>query len=684
MTTYKYTPINLEEPSFRLVRLNKGWPSDDIHCEIFHAWRPVSKDDNPYEADAGVPYEALSYTWGSTETNAKITANGCIMSITENLYVALQHIRSKTEDRILWIDAICIDQTNLKERGHQVRQMGKIYHDATNVIIWLGKATSTTDFAMKSTEALHRKVIHVGGDWRSSIELWTRWVTGGDTTWTDAKPILCEGYRDLLSRPWFERVWVLQEVANARKATIACGERTVSARTFALLPSLLELDVLGNCQAVLDLMPGISRETSWWSKAQDLHTLLIKFRESKSTDPRDHVYALLGISSDAESNKFLYADYEKNIEQVVHDVILFFLPIAKLNQFLHRFIRWTMPTLLSHLTSLRSALLEEALLPDQMDISVLLLEDGANIPHGKQNHIKLLMAAIKEKNYNIVKLLLDKGADVNAHGRQGMRNVTPLLSAIEGCQDNIIKLLLDKGANVNAQGMQGWWKTTTPLLSAIERNQEDLIKVFLDKGADVDTQGEERTSPLFFAIKRNQDNVVKILLDKGADVNTQGTGKTSPLLFAIKRNQDNIVKLLLDEGADVNKQGKGITTPLLSAIDRNQDNIVKLLLENGVNIDIQHWSGKIPLLLVVERNQENIVQVLLGNGADVITQGITTPLLSAIDRNQDKNVKLLLDKGAKINVWHWRGDITDLSVIKEKLKKARRGVRVWQQKDTTG
>ncbi|RDW57364.1 hypothetical protein BP5796_12814 [Coleophoma crateriformis] len=294
MATYKYTPINLEEPSFRLVRLNKGWPSDDIQCEIFHAWRPISTDDHSYETDAGVPYEALSYTWGDTEMKVDIRANGFIMKITTNLYVALQHLRSKTEDRILWIDAICIDQTNQKERGHQVRQMGKIYHDATNVIIWLGKATSTTDFAMKLTEALHTKVIHIRGDWRPSVELWTQWLTGGNTTWTDAKPILSEGYRDLLSRPWFERVWVLQEVANARKATVVCGERTVSARTFALIPSLLKLDVLGNCQAVLDLMPGISRETSWWSEAQDLRTLLIKFQDSKSTDPRDHVYALLG------------------------------------------------------------------------------------------------------------------------------------------------------------------------------------------------------------------------------------------------------------------------------------------------------------------------------------------------------------------------------------------------------
>jgi hypothetical protein len=92
---------------------------------------------------------------------------------------------------------------------------------------------------------------------------------------------------------------VLQEVANARVAMVVCGSKSISTRTFALVPSLLELQVDHHCQAVLDIMPAPSRKESCWSQKRDLHTLLVKFRGSKGTDPRDMVYVMLGMSSDA-------------------------------------------------------------------------------------------------------------------------------------------------------------------------------------------------------------------------------------------------------------------------------------------------------------------------------------------------------------------------------------------------
>jgi hypothetical protein len=95
-----YSPIDLDRPSFRLVRL-LGGSNSNIECHVFDAWLDQVKD-------GGVPYEALSYVWGGTEETAKIRINGSTMVVTENLYIALLHLQLPDTDRILWIDAICI------------------------------------------------------------------------------------------------------------------------------------------------------------------------------------------------------------------------------------------------------------------------------------------------------------------------------------------------------------------------------------------------------------------------------------------------------------------------------------------------------------------------------------------------------------------------------------------------
>ena len=245
---------------------------DDIQCDLFEGWIN--------QLEGGIPYDALSYTWGSTEKPARITVNGSTMHVTLNLYIALQHLRFKNEDRILWIDAICIDQENHQERGHQVQQMSCIYKEAEQVVIWLGQGTEDTDLIMDFIKQLHENNVTIGGDWRRWAQLWmhNRYPGLGDRKrWR-------EGMEFILGRPWFSRIWILQEIANARVATILCGKKSVSARTFAQVPSLIGLKPHHHCQAILDIMPGLSQKESWWSDKRNLHTLLVKFRGSQATD----------------------------------------------------------------------------------------------------------------------------------------------------------------------------------------------------------------------------------------------------------------------------------------------------------------------------------------------------------------------------------------------------------------
>ncbi|KAH8665926.1 heterokaryon incompatibility protein-domain-containing protein [Tricladium varicosporioides] len=318
MDVFKYEPADLEVPAFRLLRLIKG-REVDIECELFQAWL--------YEDCATIPYEALSYTWGGTEMTKYIKIEGKRFGITENLYWALWHLRSQDTDRILWIDAVCINQSNNEERGQHVRQMGNIYSQADRVIIWLGPATFATDVIMDSLMQLQKECLnHAHNDWKPSdgrwVNLWLAVNTILRRQHLDLERLQRRGVELLLERPWFQRVWILQEVANATTAVVCCGTKSVLARIFALAPLLTGVQPNPHSQAVLDIMPGLSKD-SWWSQKRDLYTLLVKFNGCKASDPRDMIYALLGITSDVCDSNHLRADYTKDTQQVIRDVSLF-------------------------------------------------------------------------------------------------------------------------------------------------------------------------------------------------------------------------------------------------------------------------------------------------------------------------------------------------------------------------
>jgi hypothetical protein len=323
MAAFKYEPLDSDSPIFRLLRLHKG-SGLVIECEIFQA---------SFTSDDLIPYEALSYTWGGSELSASVQLAQHTFAVTENLYLAMQYIRSEEEDRILWVDAICIDQGNPKERGHQVGQMGTIYARADRVVIWLGPPTDDTDILMDSLKRLEEE---------STQFPCSRW-TLRDKRWTELWSSLqlslmsqhwglavrqVTGLKTLLARPWFKRVWILQEVANAKRACVTCGTKSISARSFALAPVLLDTIPEPHCQPVLDIMPGPSRKESWWNRRRDLYTLLQKFRNSKAGDQRDMIFALLGISSDAQDTDYLRADYEKSVDQVVHAAVSFIFGLS--------------------------------------------------------------------------------------------------------------------------------------------------------------------------------------------------------------------------------------------------------------------------------------------------------------------------------------------------------------------
>lgn len=344
MTTFKYDPIVLQGPAFRLLRLLKGH-EDPIRCELFQSKLPPAED-----------YAAISYTWGSAFRPCEVIINEHRMAVTKNAYLALRDVRLREHDRLLWIDTLCIDQSNLAERGEQVQQMGLIYSHAERVLIWLGEPIYDTDYAITCMKELELRIIQdFNGQETTAEQRSEAWSDIVRNLTIDQKEVLADGLRSLLSRDWFKRVWIIQETAHAQRAEIFCGRKSVSAHVFVTMPSLLKIEVdtpkLRHCQSKLDIMPGPLRKSSWWGEARDLRTLFVKFAESEATDPRDMVYALLGISADAENSEFLKADYERSMEDVIFVTSAFFLDFHEIAS-KPRFFNWTLSDFLLKLDNL--------------------------------------------------------------------------------------------------------------------------------------------------------------------------------------------------------------------------------------------------------------------------------------------------------------------------------------------
>ncbi|KAH6651851.1 heterokaryon incompatibility protein-domain-containing protein, partial [Truncatella angustata] len=323
MSEFPYTPLNAAEKSIRILRIQMGYWRDDIVCFLVESY--ASQEE-------GFGYNALSYTWGGLEHTLDgvehpphIFLDWHKFEVGENLYWAIQYIRRADKDVYLWVDAICINQEDEQEKGHQVKQMGEIYSAAEEVFIWLGPSNDDIGVLMEwitsiDVQATEAQAIGNNEDW---ISLCSRFMdVRPDKPSQISRSRQIGALTELLGRPWFNRVWILQEVAKARTAKILCGIFSCPARTFAQMPSLMGLKITEHTQAVLDIMSR-TRKNSWWSRKRYLHFLLIKFEKSHASVVRDKVYASLGMSEDVGNPERFYPCYQKTDNQVFRDTVCF-------------------------------------------------------------------------------------------------------------------------------------------------------------------------------------------------------------------------------------------------------------------------------------------------------------------------------------------------------------------------
>jgi ankyrin repeat protein len=562
------------------------------------------------------------------------------MTVTKSVYLALRDLRYQEKDRVLWIDALCINQNNDEERGQQVQQMGSIYGKAKRVIIWLGEATYDTDYALHYMGQLEKQGIeHAADDQKANI-----WSAVVRCLTADQKELVVEGFQSLLRRNWFKRVWIIQETANARVAEIVCGSKSVSASTFVLMPSLLEITPDPHCQPILDIMPGPLRNSSWWAKKRDLHTMLVKFCKSEATDPRDNVYALLGISSDASDTKLLKTNYKKNLRDIIFETTSFLLDFNKLDSPIRRFFDWTLPEFLGYLHALANEVLKCAMnTENETVVRLLVLRDDINVNlKNKYNQMPLFWAA--ERGHKaVVKLLLKTGkVDVDS---KDIRYRTPLVLAAEGGHEAVVKLLLETGkVDVDSKDIND----RTPLSLAAEGGHEAVVKLLLKTGkVYVDSNDRYNQTPLSLATKRGHEAVVKLLLETGkVDVDLKDIHDRTPLFLAAEGGHRVVVKLLLDTGkVDVNSKDINDRTPLSLAAEGGHEAVVKLLLDTGkVDVDSEDEFCRTPLSWAAHGGHGTVVKLLLETGkvdVDSEDEFCRTPLYFAAIGGHEAVVKLL-------------------------------------------
>ena len=339
-----YRDLDCANDEIRLLTLH---PSESPSSQIRLGLRYVSLKDQPV-------YYALSYTWGAEEPNHPILINGETIMVRENLYTALcqfnqldtaldlqrdeECMNQETKHPIdfesaavvpseeshstlcrsnqskagfnLWCDALCINQEDISERNRQVLRMGDIYAKAFRVLIWLGEAEADTGLAFSYLHRWSDVGREIIGKGEKNIML------RPSELFQQLDPMLfdrsvCKAFRHLFKRPWWQRIWVIQEVLLAKDARLLCGEQQCAWVTYLMASMTVKSLLHPSCVQYYSeyqarIIPNII--SSPWAKSfTDLESfaekegkvtllqLFLKTRCFLATDPRDMLYGLLGL-----------------------------------------------------------------------------------------------------------------------------------------------------------------------------------------------------------------------------------------------------------------------------------------------------------------------------------------------------------------------------------------------------
>lgn len=353
------------DPGRREMRLLKLLKCDSFSSPIRGRLVHTTLDDHE-------PYETMSYVWGVPEFTGTIELESQPFGVTPHLENALRHLRLASTDRTIWVDAVCINQSDDVERGEQVMLMKQIYESCTGNLVWLHPMVPTPSIASESAgedqdegvdeEQAQQQMAKTLAIMEEGAELFSRIYTrdiqslepmrrrkgGGEDFWRPSRDEPGDDGDDdddvwLLDHkqtrslrhlfrlsPLWSRIWVMQELACAPRITLVVGKRTLD---WEMLGSFLgdagyadafhmewgHGTVGPMAGTIFGKVKTIQNQRAMTQAGQrsGLMDVLARFKGSQSTDPRDKIYGLLGLTSQSREIK---ADYRKSAAEVFTEV----------------------------------------------------------------------------------------------------------------------------------------------------------------------------------------------------------------------------------------------------------------------------------------------------------------------------------------------------------------------------
>jgi hypothetical protein len=305
---HHYQALDYDKNEIRVLRLSPGTKGEPIECKLVHT-----------TLDMPLPYRAISYTWGDPSDLKPIVLDDRILSIGRNAFDVLEQLRSPSEYQNFWIDAICINQSDNSEKNNQVGNMRSVYFQALSVEVWLGRSQNESHLAFPLIRKIYRLTV------RGNISIIPSLFKDPDLT---------PGFLSiahLFARDFWTRVWVIQEVNIANQCKIHCGADTIAwkklldvSKALCVLqaqdyiisktsmnntfPFEMAMHLGGGPRNVALGTMGHSDAVWRLASAASYHQ-----RHSCCTDPRDKIYAQLGIAS---AEKPLSPDYDSSVYDV--------------------------------------------------------------------------------------------------------------------------------------------------------------------------------------------------------------------------------------------------------------------------------------------------------------------------------------------------------------------------------
>ncbi|KAK3360362.1 heterokaryon incompatibility protein-domain-containing protein [Lasiosphaeria hispida] len=319
MTTYKYDPLSESKRQIRIFTLLPSLLSPDLRGTL----QAVD-----FDTPTPPPYETLSYVWGQDPVfDHVLSLDSAAFQISAHLANILVHIRHPDTERHLWIDAVCIDQTNLGERARQVDMMGDIYRGCTTDLAWLGDLGPVVAGRVfeERTEEEWRRAVTAEEGLVFIKEMSEHQVTLSDFGGHDVPAGIHANLAAVFDTRLWSRIWIVQELSCAKHVLLLAGRQSLSwealSRFLARVPGqygdayhfpwgrgIVEggLAKIFFRAAEIDMQRDAVRKGGR-NDESTLLDVLARFCDRESGDPRDRVYGLLGLVP--QQYRHIEADY---------------------------------------------------------------------------------------------------------------------------------------------------------------------------------------------------------------------------------------------------------------------------------------------------------------------------------------------------------------------------------------